>query len=169
MSKLNERLQKARVSHLTWVARAEALVKGVPLEKEQVPLLATECGFGQWYHGEGRVLRALPSYVALEKPHHDLHHIYMEIFKLLYGKQERSLLSKLFGSKRALKQEAVEKATALLPELKKSSQLVLEGLDKLEFDIQQVRKRKLSQHKQPNSSDESLAKLNKELTELGYG
>jgi len=165
VNKLQEEIQKARLSHLTWVARAEALVMGIPLEKEQVPLLETECGFGQWYHGEGRVLRSLLSYVALEKPHHDLHHIYMEIFQLLYGKHERSLLNKLFGFEQALKKEAVEKATALIPELKKVSQQVIEGLDKLEFDIQRIRKRKAS----TSTADNGLEKLTTELTKLGYG
>jgi len=51
LSDVISKVHNARAAHKAWVARAEALVAGMPLEKEQVPMLPTECIFGQWYYG----------------------------------------------------------------------------------------------------------------------
>ncbi|MDX8377803.1 MAG: CZB domain-containing protein [Mariprofundales bacterium] len=140
MQKINlnniiERLNKARVAHLRWVARAEGLVEGLPLAKEQVPVLSTDCDFGTWYHGEGIVLRSLTSYTALDPKHQALHKTYMQIFKLLYGEDDRSALGKMFGSSKLYKKQQVEKAAILIPKLQMESRTLLDGLDLLEREV----------------------------------
>ncbi len=130
-----EHIENARLAHLRWVARAEGLVNGLPLDKDQVPVLPTDCGFGQWYNGDGRGLRALSSYSGLEVPHANLHHTYQQIFKLLYGEDDRSLLSKWFGSSKAYHDERLEEAAALLPRLRADSKVLLQGLDLLEREV----------------------------------
>ncbi len=128
-----ERIEMARLAHLRWVDRAEALVSGLPLDKEKVPVLPTECAFGQWYYGEGRALRSLPSYQALEEPHRALHRTYQEIFKLLFGEEDRSLLSRLFGFGHESNRR--QEAEALLPKLKDESKTMLKMLDLLEREV----------------------------------
>lgn len=75
MTKLDllKTVRSARRTHIRWAMKADALIHGIPLEKEQVPVNGTECSFGKWFYGEGQSLSALPSYKALEKPHFDLH------------------------------------------------------------------------------------------------
>ncbi len=130
-----EHIENARLAHLRWVARAEALVEGLPLDKNQVPVLPTDCVFGQWYYGEGHKLRSMTSYTALEEPHQALHHTYQKIFQLLYTDDDRSILSKLFGSKKTWQQERREEAEKLLPRLRSESQVLLKALDLLEREV----------------------------------
>lgn len=131
----------ARAAHLRWVARAEGLVAGLPLDKDQVPVLPTDCQFGSWYYDQGQVLKNLPSYQALETPHDLLHRLYMEIFRILFGEDERSTLSKLFGSKRSYREKQLEEASRLLPKLRTQSDLLLKGLEILEQELNMARKR----------------------------
>jgi hypothetical protein len=131
-------LKKARVAHLRWVERAEALVAGRELAKEQVPVLPTACEFGQWYHGEGKQLIILGSYQAIKLPHEMLHSIYAQIFELLFGKDTRSTLSKLFGSRKQLCAQQREEAEKLLVKLKGQSSILLEAIDRLLADIEEM-------------------------------
>ncbi|MDQ6966581.1 MAG: CZB domain-containing protein, partial [Mariprofundaceae bacterium] len=134
MMTLNEVMRAiiaARAAHLRWVARAEALVAGLPLDKEQVPVFPTDCQFGSWYYEQGQVLKMLPSYQALETPHNTLHRLYMDIFRMLFDENERSMPGKLFGSQRSYRKKQMEEAAMLLPMLRTQSQMLLKGLDML--------------------------------------
>lgn len=99
-------LKLAAVSHRAWVSNAQALIDGVPLDKDKVPVSATECEFGKWYYGDGQCLKSIPGFKEIEKPHDNLHQTYAEIFALLYGEENKkpSFFSKLIG--RAQKAEA---------------------------------------------------------------
>ena len=110
-------LQAAKSAHIQWRARAQALVAGIPLEKEQVPITYTDCKFGKWYYGLGQQLSVLESFRAIEEPHQQLHLVYMKIFKHLFGEDERSFLSKVFGSTRKYRAEQMTEAQSLLPQL----------------------------------------------------
>ncbi|MCI5133128.1 MAG: hypothetical protein D3904_16840, partial [Candidatus Electrothrix sp. EH2] len=92
-------LKIAAVSHRAWFSNAQALIDGVPLDKEKVPVSVLECEFGKWYYGEGQKLKSLPGFQELEEAHEKLHATYMEIFTLLYGEENRkySFFSKLIG------------------------------------------------------------------------
>ena len=160
------KLDKARTSHLRWVAKAEALIEGVPLNKDQAPLLATDCDFGHWYHGEGRVLRSLPAFPLIDNPHKKIHQIYMQIFTLLYNEEERSTILSFFGIQRKNDRAKQEKARALLPQLKEASQQVLKALDRLSDELEQhVKLHKTKEN--PVLSD--LEKLAQSLEYMGYG
>lgn len=128
-------LHAAKVAHLQWRARAQALVAGIPIDQDHVPVLYTDCKFGKWYYGEGQKLRALPTFGALEDPHQQLHLVYMEMFKYLFGEGKRSAWSRLFGSKTAHRERELAAAEALLPRLIGISQTLLETIDILEKEI----------------------------------
>ena len=130
-----QKIRDAKRSHVSWVMKADALIHGIPLEKNQVPLDGTECAFGHWYYGEGQNLSHLISFKELEKPHFDLHSSYAEIFKLLFGETRQSLLSKLFGSSKKINEVNVELARKLFSELKKHSDIVIEKLEMLEKEF----------------------------------
>ena len=133
-----DKLRMARSAHVQWRARAQALVAGIPLEKEQVPVAYTDCKFGKWYYGSGQDLSSLDAFKAIEEPHQQLHLIYMKIFAFLFGEDNRSFLSKMFGSTKRYKQENLEQAKELLPHLIGVSETLLEAIDLLEKDLQRM-------------------------------
>ena len=75
-----------------------------------------------------------------------LHQIYMKIFKLLFGEDNRSAFQKVFGSNAKLKQEHQEEAESLLKQLLSISGTLLEAINLLETEIKEM-------------SDEELANL----------
>jgi len=128
-------LRHARAAHKAWVARAEGLVAGLPLEKEQVPLLPTDCQFGKWYDGSAQSLRKLPAYQQLEKPHDQLHRVYMQIFKLLYDEPDVSGWARFLGQGKKVKAENLKKAEELLKPLRHCSDEVCALLERLEEQV----------------------------------
>ena len=129
-------LKLAAISHRAWFSNAQALIEGIPLDKDKVPVSALECEFGKWYYGEGRKLKVLPGFQEIEEAHEKLHATYMEIFTLLYGKEtgKPSFFSKLMGT--------AQKAVAAKREAAKAKSLILrdhsdEVIDKME-ELQQV-------------------------------
>ena len=146
LSDVVSRLHNARASHKAWVARAEALVAGMELEKEQVPMLPTDCIFGQWYYGSGQMLRKLPAYKALEKPHDQLHRTYMQIFRLLFDEPDVSALGRLFGKSKKAKAEQIKQAEKLIPPLHALSDEVCDILENLETQVMTAaKKQKMTQ------------------------
>ncbi|WPD25056.1 MAG: CZB domain-containing protein [Candidatus Electrothrix scaldis] len=112
------KLQKAVLSHKKWVANARALIEGVPLEKDKVPVNPTECAFGQWYYSFGQNLREVPGFNAIEESHNNLHKTYMEIFAILFGEgSEPSFFSRLIGRSHKIiaanREEAMKKYSTL--------------------------------------------------------
>lgn len=128
-------LRSAKRAHVSWVMNADAILHGIPLEEDQVPLNSTECSFGQWYYGTGQCCKELPSFKALEQTHTNLHSTYATIFSAIYQKTDHSYLSGLFGKKRKINKPDLELARSLFPELKKQSDTLVKQLEKLENDI----------------------------------
>ena len=130
-----EMVRAARSAHIQWRARAQALAAGLPVEKEQVPVLHTDCKFGKWYYGPGQELRFLESYRAVEDPHEQLHGVYMKLFGLLFVEASPSMFSKFFGSRR--KQDAKRQAEAeeIVRHLISISRTLLEAIEWLEKDL----------------------------------
>lgn len=127
-------IRGAKAAHLRWKAHATAMVEGLPLEEGQVPILHTDCAFGKWYYGSGQILSQLNSYTSLNDPHEQLHTVYMKIFKLLFGDQEKSMLGKLFGSK-AKEKTNINNAKTLMKVLSSLSSDMVEKLNRLEKDV----------------------------------
>lgn len=130
-----EEVRRAKKAHKEWVARAEALVRGLPLAREQVPVLPTECEFGKWYYGEGQELQDLEAFQALEPVHDELHRIYMDIFRLLFGEPRVGLLDRWLGRAHEIREQQRRQAEALLPRLRMRSEAIVRLLSQLEVDI----------------------------------
>ncbi len=130
-----EKIRAAKRSHVTWVSRARSLIDGLPVDKEKIPVLPTDCIFGQWYYGDGKMLAKLPSFQAIEDPHNRLHEVYSSIFKLLFGDNKPSFFAKVLGLKYKPKKDDLLKANELFNELQAWSDIIVGRLTKLEDQI----------------------------------
>jgi hypothetical protein len=139
-------LKLAAVSHRAWLSNAQALIDGIPLDKDKVPVSATECEFGKWYYGDGQCLKSIPGFKEIEKPHDNLHQTYAEIFALLYGEENKkpSFFSKLIG--RAQKAAAEKKEAAKVKSLilKDHSTEVIDHMEQLQRVINAMGDKQLS-------------------------
>ncbi|MES0326916.1 MAG: CZB domain-containing protein [Gammaproteobacteria bacterium] len=132
------KIRAAKQAHMSWVMKADALIYGIPLENNQVPVDGTECIFGQWYYGEGQNLKYLASFKAIEQPHFELHSTYAQIFKLLFESDDKSFLKKLFGQSSKQSEANTQKARELFPKLKEYSNEVIKYLDVLDSEIESM-------------------------------
>jgi len=130
-----EQLHSAKKAHVKWVQRAKALIEGIPVQKEAIPVDCTECKFGQWFYGEGQKLNAIPGMDVLkeiETLHFDLHETYMKIFKIYFGEVNRSFFSKIFNVKTKISDHDREIAKEYYDKLLAISKQLLETIDRLE-------------------------------------
>ena len=139
-----DQLRLAKSAHIKWRAYAQALVSGLPVEQDQVPVIHTDCHFGQWYYGPGQRLSHLSSFEAVATPHEMLHQIYMKIFKLLFMETKPSTFQKLFGSRAKIEDGNRRKAKVLMQELLSISTTLLDTLSLLESEIREMSEEDLS-------------------------
>ncbi len=126
-------LKDAVVSHKKWVGNALAIIEGVPLEQDKVPVNATECEFGKWYYGTGQLLTEIPGFKDIEKSHDQLHRIYMEIFSILFGEAaEPSFFSKLIGRSHKVIAINREKAMEKYNQLEIQSKVIIAQLEQFQ-------------------------------------
>ena len=134
-------IRVAKRAHLNWVSHAHALILGMPLEENQIPVYATDCKFGQWYYHDGQVLASIKGFREIEQSHIDLHETYQEIFKLLFRREEKKqgFWGKLFGRKVEITDEQDKtRAQQLYTQLKAYSEVVVSHLDTLEKELNQM-------------------------------
>ena len=130
-----EQLHQAKKAHVKWVQRAKALIEGLPIEKEAIPVDCTECKFGQWFYGEGQNLKAMPGMDCLheiETLHFNLHDIYMKIFKVYFGDMNRSFFSKLFKVNKTVSESEKQVARDYYDQLLEISHQLIGEIDRLE-------------------------------------
>lgn len=134
---LLKRLRAAKAAHLQWRARAQALVAGVDIDEDKIPMLHTDCKFGQWYYGDGQDLAELASFRAIEEPHEILHSVYLKLFQTLHGEVEdtRTGWKKMFGRKANVKEQQQIEAKKHLEDLVDISKTLLAAIEVLESEI----------------------------------
>ena len=138
LTEIIQRIRKAKTAHLGWVNRARALINGIPVDHEKIPVMPTDCVFGAWYYGEGQPLKQLESFMAIEAPHNELHKIYAEIFNLLFEKTKPSLVSKLTGGYKRKKAENMLVAQSRFHDLQQSSNVIITKLGLLERELRHM-------------------------------
>ncbi len=131
-------LRLAKSAHIQWRSYAQAIIAGIPVENDHVPVIHTSCKFGKWYYGSGQRLASLSTYAGIEVPHEMLHQIYMKIFKLLFGEDDRSTFSKIFSSSTKLKQSQQLEAEDLMKKLLAVSGTLLESIVLLEDEVKDL-------------------------------
>ena len=130
-----EHLHSAKKAHVKWVQRAKALIEGLPIEKEAIPVDCTECKFGQWFYGEGQNLNAIPGMDCMdemESLHFNLHDMYMKIFKVYFGEMNRSFFSKLFNMKKKVTENDKEIVREYYEQLLVISHQLIDVINRLE-------------------------------------
>jgi len=135
-----DRIRKAKSAHIRWRSFAQALVSGVPIDDEKLPLDHTACGFGVWYHGEGKqTLGHLASYDGIYTPHEMLHAIYKRIYDLLNvdDAASKGLLSKMFSNEEGKREIRLKQARELMTEMVGVSDTLLKALEMLEEEVRE--------------------------------
>jgi len=110
-------LKQTEASHLKLNEYALSMIAGAELLDEMTPIDATTCTFDQWYQNVGLSLQEFPSYTAIANPHRMVHQYYREIYELVYAKDDRGTLEKLFSSDESFREEQVEKARVVAARL----------------------------------------------------
>ncbi len=111
-------LRKAKAAHIKWRSYAYAMVAGLDIDEEYVPLEHTDCSFGKWYYTLGKEhFGSLDTFAGIEVPHKILHKIYSKIYD--------------FAKKGKLK-EAEEEARRLT----ELSHQVIEALELVEREVE---------------------------------
>jgi len=133
-----QKLHNAKRSHLAWVGRAELLTQGLEIQKEQIPVLHTDCEFGDWYFGEGQALNSLSEFQAIDAPHKRLHEAYAAVFKLITEEENASAFSKMLGIAKRKKEADQPIIHQHMINLEQSSQNVINSLDALEHRLHEM-------------------------------
>jgi hypothetical protein len=134
-----EKLRKAKGAHIKWRAYAQALVSGVAISDDNIPVEHTDCAFGKWYYGAGRQqLCHLASYEGINTPHEMLHAIYKRIFDVLHSPPRRRGLRGLFSTRFSREAEQMERARYYMEEMVGVSETLLRALDILEQEIREL-------------------------------
>ena len=138
-------IRGARRAHIMWVDRAKALVHGLEIKKEQIPIEITECDFGKWFYCDGQILLSLFTERAVKKldnKHKELHSIYMKIFKIYFPVVKPSFFAKFL--KRNMRVSANDEYNALLylADLEKVSDELISYLNIIEKKLNTISEEK---------------------------
>ncbi|MGM0517694.1 MAG: CZB domain-containing protein [Pseudomonadota bacterium] len=133
-----QKLHNAKRSHLAWVGRAELLTQGHEIQKEQIPVLHTDCAFGDWYFGDGQVLNALSEFQAIDAPHKHLHDAYASVFKLITDEENASAFSRLLGIAKRKKEADQPVIHQHMNNLEQASNTVISSLEALEHRLHEM-------------------------------
>lgn len=128
-------LRKAKTAHIRWRSYAQALVSGITLDEERVPIVHTDCEFGRWYYGAGQALGGFPEFKAIASPHEQLHTVYLELFRQLFEPERGGLLARLIGRRRSASSAKNDLIQRLLDELLQVSERLMGHIETLEQTI----------------------------------
>jgi len=134
-------IRAARRSHVVWVDRAKALVNGLEITKEQIPLEVTSCDFGKWFYCDGQILLSIFTEEAiktLENKHKELHDIYMKIFKIYFNSSDFSFWKRLLRKKRKISAADEHNALAYIRDLEEVSNELISYLNIIEKKLSTI-------------------------------
>jgi len=129
-------IRASKSSHVRWKSYVQIALRGIVTDKTQtsLPIVQTECEFGQWYYGDGMFLSLLPNFQALEEPHEMLHEMYIQIYTL----QKAKLQGGFFTSKRRMLKKRKDEISKLIANLNDYSRIMLETIRQLEVEVLQM-------------------------------
>lgn len=140
LSEIIQRIRSAKSAHIGWVNRARSLINGQPVDHEKIPVMSTDCTFGNWYYGDGKPLSQLDAFKAIEAPHTELHEIYSEIFDLLFEKTKPGFMDRISGGYKRKKAEKILTAQARFHDLQQASNVIINRLGTLERELRHLPK-----------------------------
>lgn len=81
-----------KIAHLAWRTTLEAVIRGVKTMKPEEVISHTECEFGKWYYGPGKVLASYSEYRDMEAWHEKVHGVARDAVALCAnGENEKAL------------------------------------------------------------------------------
>jgi hypothetical protein len=134
-------IRGARRAHIMWVDRAKALVHGLDIAKEEIPILVTECDFGKWFYCDGQILLSLFTERAVKKldnKHKELHDVYMKIFKIYFPVKRPSLFAKILKRKKKISANNEYNGLLYLRDLEKVSDELISYLNIIEKKLNSI-------------------------------
>jgi len=138
-------IRGARRAHIMWVDRAKALVHGLEIKKEQIPIEVTGCDFGKWFYCDGQILLSLFTERAVKKldnKHKELHDVYMKIFKIYFPVIRRSIFAKFLKRKKKITANDEYNALIYLADLEKISDELISYLNIIEKKLNSISEEK---------------------------
>jgi len=139
-----QHISDAKQAHIHWVKRAKHLVKGLPVNSEFIPLEAISCRFGKWLYSDGIQLRQLEVsnklFKEIELKHNELHETYKNIYQIFFvAPSKKSIIKKIFlFNYHAVSSNEQEKAEIYFKYLKRTSDELIQILNKLEKEIKEL-------------------------------
>ncbi len=129
-------LEAAKISHKKWMSYVQILLRLGDVEeaKSAIPINYTLCDFGQWYYGEGRILKAFPEFIQMEEVHMHVHDTYLQIYNL-YNKK---IKGHLFNSEKSQLEKRNKKAAALSDILNEYSKIMFDLLLIVEQSVKKM-------------------------------
>lgn len=136
-------IQLARNAHIEWVNKAKFLIDGFHIQEEAIPLKSTECRFGKWFYSDGQKLseirnNPIESMNEVERLHFKIHDIYFNIFIIFYGKEKKSLISKVLSKRKKVTNEERLLAKEHFEDLQEVSKELIKTLNILEKRIKVI-------------------------------
>jgi len=134
-------IRVARRAHIIWVDSAKALVNGLDVKKEEIPIAVTKCDFGKWFYCDGQILLSLFTEHAVKKlgnKHRELHDTYMKIFKIYFPLKKRSLFAKLLKRKKKIMANDEYHALVYLADLERISDELISYLNIIEKKLNTI-------------------------------
>ncbi|MBU0633365.1 CZB domain-containing protein [bacterium] len=127
----------AKSSHVRWAQRAKLLIKGLDIQKDDIPIDSKECEFGKWFYGDGQKLSALSSrqeecISKIEQLHNDLHEKYLNIYNIYFGNHKQGVLSKFFKIRQEVSIHDITKAKEYYDKLEEISNELIAQINLLE-------------------------------------
>jgi len=138
-------IRGARRAHIMWVDRAKALVHGLDIQKEQIPIAVTECDFGKWFYCDGQILLSLFTERAVKKldnKHKELHDVYMKIFKIYFPVAPQSFFAKFLKRKKRISANDEYNGLIYLRDLEKVSDELISYLNIIEKKLNTISEEK---------------------------
>ena len=131
-------LRKAKRAHKLWIDRANSLIIGIPIDKDQIPMDHTECAFGKWYFSDGQELKSYKHFNKIDDYHNDIHRLYREIFSILFGeeKEKKSFFGRIFKTKSDTATDKKKLAKIVFVKMKEVSIFLVEEMDQLEKELE---------------------------------
>jgi hypothetical protein len=130
------RIREARQAHTQWIDHARKLISAPVMNKDSMPVLPTDCVFGDWYYGDGQLLSYLHPFQMIETAHNELHRIHAEIFNKLFKEPRHSFFLEMFRhSDEQTIEDKTREAKQLLVRLEEISQEIISHTQSLENEI----------------------------------
>ena len=142
-------IRVARRSHVKWVEHAKALVNGLEITKEQIPLEVTSCDFGKWFYCDGQILLSIFKEQAIEKlesKHKELHDTYMKIFKIYFDTSNLSFWDKILKRQKKVSANEEHISIKYLEELEAVSSELISYLNIIEKKISIIDEKSLEKY-----------------------